>query len=66
MVRKVLHTFLYHKRVLLLLYTLYAIPYTLSYADAVYTEEGKELKGIVVEDYRDRVVLSTADGEITI
>lgn len=35
------------------------------YADTIYTEDGKELKGIVVEDYRDRVVLSTADGEIT-
>lgn len=54
------------KKVLLLLYTLYAIPYTLSYADTINTNDGKELKGIVVEDYKDRLILSTADGEITV
>ncbi|MCX5686937.1 MAG: PDZ domain-containing protein [Candidatus Omnitrophica bacterium] len=36
------------------------------YADTVYTEDGKEVRGIVVEDYRDRIVLSTVDGEITL
>jgi uncharacterized protein (TIGR00299 family) protein len=34
-------------------------------ADTIYTNEGKEIKGIVVEDYKDRIVLSTADGELT-
>jgi len=29
-------------------------------------KDGKELKGIVVEDYRDRITLSTIDGEIQI
>lgn len=35
-------------------------------ADTIYTNDGKEIKGIVVEDYKDRVILSTADGELTI
>jgi C-terminal processing protease CtpA/Prc len=35
-------------------------------ADTIYTRQGKEIKGIVVEDYNDRIVFSTADGEITI
>lgn len=37
-----------------------------SYADTIYTNDGKEIKGIVVEDYKDRIMLSTADGEITL
>ncbi len=35
-------------------------------ADTIYTKDGKELKGIVVEDYRDRIVFSTVDGEVSI
>ncbi|MCX5677786.1 MAG: PDZ domain-containing protein [Candidatus Omnitrophica bacterium] len=35
-------------------------------ADTIITNDGKEIKGIVVEDYRDRVIFSTADGEITV
>jgi len=38
----------------------------LTHGDTIYTKENKELKGIVVEDYKDRVVFSTADGEITV
>ncbi|MFH0764462.1 MAG: PDZ domain-containing protein [Candidatus Omnitrophota bacterium] len=53
-------------KILFFLYMLYAIPHTLSYADTVETKSGSEIKGIVVEDYRDRLVLSTADGEITL
>lgn len=37
-----------------------------SYADTIIMREGKELKGIVVEDYQDRIVFSSADGEITV
>ncbi len=33
------------------------------YADTIRTTDGKELKGMVVEDYKDRVVFSTVDGE---
>lgn len=40
--------------------------FTLSYADTIRTNDGDELKGIVVEDYKDRVVLSTVEGEKTI
>ncbi|MBI5143563.1 MAG: hypothetical protein HZA30_00650, partial [Candidatus Omnitrophica bacterium] len=35
-------------------------------ADTIHLKDGRELKGIVVEDYRDRVTFSTADGEITV
>lgn len=35
-------------------------------ADTVYTNDGKELKGIIVEDFNDRIILSTADGEKTL
>jgi RNase P/RNase MRP subunit p29 len=35
-------------------------------ADIIYTNDGKEIKGIVVEEYKDRLVLSTADGEVTV
>lgn len=35
-------------------------------ADTIYLKDGKELKGIVVEDYRDRLTFSTADGEISL
>lgn len=35
-------------------------------ADTINTTDGKELKGIVVEDYNDRLVLSTENGEATI
>jgi hypothetical protein len=36
-----------------------------SYADAIYTDDGREIRGIIVEDYKDRVVISTVDGEVT-
>ena len=36
------------------------------YADTVYTKDGKELKGIIIEDYRDRILFSTIDGQITV
>ncbi len=35
-------------------------------ADTIITNDGKEIKGIVVEDYKDRVVFSTVDGEISV
>ena len=35
-------------------------------ADTIYTKDGKELKGVVIEDYRDRIVFSTIDGQITV
>ena len=35
-------------------------------ADTIYTNDGKEIRGIVVEEYNDRLVLSTADGEVTV
>lgn len=37
-----------------------------SIADTIYTKDNKELKGIVVEDYKDRVIFSMVDGEQTI
>lgn len=35
-------------------------------ADTVYTKDNKEIKGIVIEEYKDRVLMSTADGERTL
>src|SRR3989338_4438616 len=36
------------------------------FADTIYTNDGKELKGIIVEDYKDRVIFSTSEGEIVV
>lgn len=33
------------------------------FADVVYLKKGRQLKGIVVEDYVDRITLNTVDGE---
>ncbi len=35
-------------------------------ADTINTKDGKKLKGVVVEEYKDRFVLSTVDGEIAV
>jgi len=35
-------------------------------ADTLYTNDGGEIKGIVVEDYKDRIVMSTVDGEVSV
>ena len=35
-------------------------------ADTIHTKDGRELKGIVVEDYKDRLTFSTADGEVSV
>ncbi|MDD5136859.1 MAG: nickel pincer cofactor biosynthesis protein LarC, partial [Candidatus Omnitrophica bacterium] len=35
-------------------------------ADSVITNEGEEIKGIVLEDYKDRIIMSTVSGEKTI
>jgi len=52
---------------LLLLITGYGLLITgYSVCDTIYTKEGQDVKGIVVEEYKDRVVFSTADGERTI
>lgn len=34
------------------------------YADAILLKDGQELKGVIVEDYADRVVLSTEGGQV--
>lgn len=38
----------------------------LASADTIYLNDGQEVKGIVVEEYNDRITFSTADGEISI
>lgn len=35
-------------------------------ADTIRKNDNRELKGIVVEDYKDRIVFSTVDGEVTV
>ena len=47
-----------------LLPSLFLCPETL--ADNVFLKNGKEVKGLVVEKHSDRVILSTAEGEIPI
>jgi len=32
-------------------------------ADTIYTKDNKEIKGIIVEEYGDRILISTVDGE---
>ena len=34
--------------------------------DTIYTKDGKELKGIITEEYRDRITFSTIDGQVTV
>jgi hypothetical protein len=34
--------------------------------DTIYTKDNKEIKGIILEDYKDRVLMSTVDGERTL
>lgn len=35
-----------------------------AYADTVQKKDGSEIKGVVLDDYKDRIILSTADGEL--
>lgn len=37
-----------------------------SFADTIYTKDNKEIKGIIIEEYKDRVLISTVDGERTL
>ncbi len=51
---------------ILLLVTCNLLLVACSSADTVQMKDGKELKGIVVEDYKDRIVLSSFTGETTL
>lgn len=37
-----------------------------SYADTIFLKNGKDLKGLVVEEHEDRIILSTENGEIPV
>ena len=37
-----------------------------AFADTVYLENGEKMKGVIVEEYHDRVVISTYEGEKSI
>ena len=50
----------------LMLSTMCYVLCTASYADTIRMKTGKEVKGIIVEDYVNRVVISTPDGEQTV
>lgn len=51
----------------LFLLTAYSLQLTtILHADTIYTKDGKELKGIITEDYKDRIVLSTIGGQVTV
>lgn len=51
------------KAALVLVFTLFAV--SRAHADSVFMNDGLEIKGIVVEEYKDRVVISTENGEKT-
>lgn len=44
---------------------LFSCPWTVDRAlsDTIYTKDNREIKGIIVEEYNDRVLMSTVDGE---
>ncbi len=48
---------------IVLLLTTHDSRLTTAFADVIYFASGEELKGLVVEEHRDRVVMSTAEGE---
>ena len=55
-------------KMLIVFFTAYSLQLT-AYsctADTIYTRDNKELKGIILQDYKDRVLLSTVDGETTL
>lgn len=54
------------KLIFVLIYGLLAMDYRLSYADTMILKDGKELKGVIVEDYQDRIIISTVDGEMAV
>lgn len=37
-----------------------------AFSDTIYTKENKEIKGIITEEYKDRITISTVDGERTL
>jgi hypothetical protein len=37
-----------------------------AWADTIFLTSGQEIKGLVVDEYRDRVILSTPDGEVLV
>ena len=49
-----------------MLFAVIAVHFQCVFADTVYLKDGSSQKGIVVEDYRDRVVISTEYGETLI
>lgn len=51
------------KQLLILPFFLLLIYATVVDADTIYLKDGQELKGVVVEDYNDRIILSTEKGE---
>lgn len=51
---------------LIILLSAFSFQLRAAHADTIRTTGGDELKGIVVEDYKDRVIFSTVDGEKTI
>lgn len=57
------------RRVLTILLVIFFITHypmiSLLFSDTIHTNDGQDIRGIVIEDYKDRIVMSTVDGEIT-
>lgn len=60
------HFFLASARFALLLTTAGALCCSSAWADTIEFKTGEKLKGLVVEEHEDRVIFSTADGEIQV
>lgn len=54
------------KKIVYYTVVLFLIMPSFSFADSVYLKNKEELKGLIVDDFVDRIILSTADGEKTI
>jgi hypothetical protein len=54
------------KKIMFAVFLLSAALFRSASADTIYIVDGSEIKGIVVEEYSDRLVISTEDGEVSI
>lgn len=48
------------------LFSIFLLSACSAFSDTIIVKDGREIKGIIVEDYNDRVVISTVDGEMKV
>ncbi len=64
--RRILRQLVVSSKWFVVFYFLLTTLYPLVYADTIYFTAGDSIKGLVVEEHRDRIVLSTEQGERTL